>query len=242
MLAFGRVSWKGWTTNIDLINLKVRIHIPKSQVLHHLGYPRKHSRRIPFAPLIDECLREAHDIIDPKYLCTLETVSLVLRPVTLVRDSLALESQVLADLLEKCSSVAVFVATVGERLETTARKLAAEEDLIGSYIMDAIGSAAVEQVVEHVQKVVGRLARSQGLTASRRLSPGHCDWDIRQQRALFELADAKLVGVRLSELGLMVPRKSVSGLIGLGPAEFNVASYNPCTLCTKYACIGRRLS
>lgn len=210
-------------------------------MLQYLGYPKKHNRRIPFAPFIDECLRDAYDIIDPRYLCSLETVSVVLNPVTLVRDSLASESQVLGDLLDRCSSVVVFVATVGERLETTARKLAKEEHLMRSYIMDAIGSAAVEQVVEHVQKVVGRFARSQGLAASRRLSPGYCDWDIRQQRALFELADARLIGVRLTDLGLMVPRKSVSGVIGLGP-ELNVASYNPCELCTKDGCIGRRQS
>lgn len=207
-----------------------------------MGYPKKHSRRIPFASIIEECLKEARDMVDPQYLCTMETVSVVLKPVTLVRESLAFESHILADLLDRCSTVAVFVATVGERLETGARKLAEEENLIGSYVLDAIGSAAVDQVAEHVQKVVGKIARAQGLAASRRFSPGHCDWDIRQQRTLFELADASQVGVRLTDLGLMLPRKSVSGVMGLGPVESNVASYDPCALCTKDACIGRRLS
>jgi hypothetical protein len=234
----GQVLGKVITLNIGSIKRRIRIHIPKTQVLHYLGYPKKHTRRLPFAPLLDECLREAHDIVDPRYLCTLETVSMVLNPVTVVRDSLALESQVLADLLERCSSVVVFVATIGEHLESSARKLASEENLMRSYIMDAIGSAAVEQVVEHVQTSVGRLARSQGLTASRRFSPGYCDWDVRQQRALFELADAQLVGVHLTDAGLMVPRKSVSGVIGLGPSD--IESYNPCTLCDKDNCIGRR--
>lgn len=236
------ILWKGWPGNITFIDRKLKIQIPKSQVLHHLGYPKKHSKRIPFSSLIDECVKEAQHLIDPRYLCTLETVSVVLNPVTLIRDSLALESQVLADLLDRCSSVVVFVATVGERLETTAHKLAEEESLMRSYILDAIGSAAVEQVVEHVQKVAARLARSQGLMASRRFSPGHCDWDIRQQRALFELADGGQVGVHLTDLGLMVPRKSVSGVIGLGPPEMDVESYNPCTTCTQEACPGRRPS
>ena len=211
-------------------------------MLHYLGYPRKHNRRLRIAPLIEECLKEAQDLIDPRYLCSIETVSLVLNPVSVVRDSLALESQMLADLLERCSSVVVFVATIGERLESTARKLASEEKLMRSYIVDAIGSAAVEQVVEQVRAFVGRLARAQGQTASRSFSPGHCDWDISQQRALFKLADAQLVGVRLTDLGLMVPRKSVSGVIGLGPSDSDTGSYSPCALCDKDNCTGRRQS
>ena len=211
-------------------------------MLHYLGYPKKHSKPIPFASLIDDCVKEAQHLIDPRYLFTQESVAAVLSPVTLVRESLAHESRIVSDLLDRCTSVVIFVATVGDRLETTAHNLASEENLMRSYVLDAIGSAAVEQVVEHVQKAAKKFARSQGLTASRHFSPGHCDWDIRNQRALFQIADGGQVGVRLSDLGVMIPRKSVSGVIGLGPAELEVASYNPCATCTREVCIGRRPS
>jgi len=193
-------------------------------------------------PLIDECLREAHDMINPRYLLTQENGSVVPKPMTHLRDSFLSENQLVRHMLKKCSSVFVFVATVGERLETAARRLADEENLIGSYVMDAIGSTAVEQVVDHVRKVVATLAGAQGLCTSKSLSPGHRDWDLGQQRTLFQLADSGQVGVYLTPLGVMAPRQSMSGIMDLGPIKSKVASYDPCAVCTKDGRPGRRLS
>ena len=70
------------------------------------------------------------------------------------------------------------------------------------------------------------------------MSPGSLeDWPIQQQGLLFRLLGdpEKTAGVRLSESMLMVPTKSVSGIIF--PTD---ASFESCMLCAREGCPGRR--
>jgi hypothetical protein len=51
--------------------------------------------------------------------------------------------------------------------------------------------------------------------------------------------DARPIGVRLTTGGMMIPTKSISGIIGLGPARDRIR-VNPCTGCPDTACDHRR--
>jgi hypothetical protein len=71
------------------------------------------------------------------------------------------------------------------------------------------------------------------------MSPGSLpDWPIQAQRPLFALFGdtERLLGVRLTESLLMVPSKSVSGI--LFPTEQTFAS---CQLCPREGCPSRQL-
>jgi hypothetical protein len=85
-----------------------------------------------------------------------------------------------------------------------------------------------------------RLAISQGLSISRRFSPGYCDWEISQQKIIFRALNGNSAGIRLTKGGLMLPQKSISGLIGMGTASHQIENYNPCRTCRKKDCPGRR--
>ena len=110
--------------------------------------------------------------------------------------------------------------------------------MVQSAVLDAIGSVAAEKVADFVQRRVGEVAHAQGLYISQRFSPGYCDWDIGQQKTVFWAVNGNAMGVRLTERCLMVPQKSISGIIGIGTTE--VESYNPCKTCDKQDCRGRR--
>jgi hypothetical protein len=71
-----------------------------------------------------------------------------------------------------------------------------------------------------------------------RLSPGSLsDWPIQEERPLFAILDntRDLIGVHLTEGLMMVPTKSVSGI--LFPTEINFVS---CQLCPREVCPGRK--
>jgi cobalamin-dependent methionine synthase I len=63
---------------------------------------------------------------------------------------------------------------------------------------------------------------------------------LTEQQTLFSLFGADRAGVELTESCLMRPLKSVSGLIGLGPAADVVAFGSPCDRCELYSCAMRR--
>ena len=52
---------------------------------------------------------------------------------------------------------------------------------------------------------------------SHRLGPGHRDWPLEEQQGLVALFEGEDAPVRLSEHGVMIPFKSISGLFGVRP-------------------------
>jgi hypothetical protein len=139
--------------------------------------------------------------------------------------------------LRGSAAVAVFVATIGPRLEQTARALLAGGQLLEGFVLDAVGSLAAEAVADATQNEVQAFAAAQGWKTTNRFSPGYCTWETGGQHALFSLLPARPAGVTLNDSALMMPLKSVSGVIGLGPA----VEYRPyrCELCTLADCHAR---
>lgn len=220
---------------------KIEINIDKSQVYRYLGYETGSVPTPRIQSLIDEYIQYSDQLIFPHCTYQVLDVELILGSRSFIEGSITFDSKVVAQLLKKCNQVAILVATIGEELESIACGLSEDGLLLQSAVLDAIGSNAVEKVADFVHDNITDIAAWQGLVAGRRrFSPGYCDWDVKQQRNLFEAIDADKAGVELTENCLMLPRKSISGIIGIGPSGCGIESYNPCPACDKPDCIGRR--
>jgi hypothetical protein len=145
---------------------------------------------------------------------------------------------VLSGQLENATAAAVFTATAGPGLEAWSRELIRQGDVMAGYLADAAASEAVEKASERIQALVGEEARKEGLEITNRYSPGYCGWPLTDQHALFSLLPPGFCGVSLTGSSLMIPLKSVSGIIGLGRSvRFNPY---PCALCAMEDCFKRR--
>lgn len=220
------------------ISNRVDIEIDKQRVLLGIGYrtDRKPSARI--ASLIDEHIENAHQLMEPAYSYITKDIEAVRRSCVFLDGSIVFESEVMARLMEQCKMVTVFLVTIGSRLEKMVLRLAEDGLVLESTVLDATGSVATEMVAEFVHGRVEEVAHAQGLCVSRRFSPGYCDWAIRQQKMIFRTMDGNSMGLRLTKECLMLPRKSISGVIGIGPRKMK--NYNPCKTCNKRDCLGRR--
>ena len=107
-------------------------------------------------------------------------------------------------------------------------------------LVDAIGSSFAEGLADSVQDRIREVAYAHGLGISRRFCPGYCDWDISQQRMVFRAMNGEQSSVVLTDNCLMVPEKSMSGIIGIGSRNNGVEAYSPCITCDKRSCPGRR--
>jgi len=220
-----------------------KLVVPKidlRNVYRYLGYRDGKGPAPRILSLIMDYVKHVNKFVDRSYSYVVKEIEKVEGPLVVIEGGIAFESKVVASLLERCSKVGLFVVTIGGRLEDIARRLADEGLVLHAHILDAIGSDAVEQCADFVQQLIGDKATEQGLLISRRFSPGYCDWDIGQQRAFFHAMTGKACGVRLTEGGLMVPQKSISGIIGIGDSPCDIKHYNPCLTCNKLDCRGRR--
>jgi len=113
-------------------------------------------------------------------------------------------------IFKNADKVALSICTIGPGLETESTKLMEKNEMMRGLVMDALGSEAAEEVAEQVDKILCEKARKMHLWPSRRFSPGYKNWDIKEQKYIFQTLPAEKIGVRLTESFMMVPRKSVS--------------------------------
>jgi hypothetical protein len=142
---------------------------------------------------------------------------------------------------EGLERLAYCVCTIGPALEAEVTRLSKEDELIRAVVLDAAGSVAAEAAAEYMDRRIQEAAAREGLKTSCRASPGYGDWDVSEQRALFEIVPAERVGVRLSESAMMIPRKSVSFAVHIAERPARLRSENSCRNCDRADCPYRLL-
>lgn len=142
--------------------------------------------------------------------------------------------------LAHSTHVATFIVTIGSAVERLARDWMQAGKVMQGTIADAIASESVEAVAEKLQAEVRHWAHQRGAEITPRYSPGYCGMDVRQQTTLFASLPAHQIEVTRTPSCLMVPLKSVSGLIGIGPADQVSPGGYPCETCNHDHCMQRR--
>lgn len=171
-------------------------------------------------------------LVRPKALVR-ETGVKVLDDTRVMLDGEAFESRCLAVNLAGLERTFAYVATCGNELE----EQAAGGDGLRAYWVDIVKELALESVVDEMNRRVASRYPSEGVAT---MNPGSADidvWPIEQQAGLFRLLGETYteVGVRLTDSLVMIPNKSLSGV--LFPSR---AGWVSCEMCTRGGCIGRR--
>lgn len=141
--------------------------------------------------------------------------------------------------IKEAAQVALFLCTAGEDFTRMTTQLNEQGDIMEAYILDAIGSLTVEKAMDKIQASLKSEAQKQDVKISNRYSPGYCNWSLSDQKALFELIGENPTGIELSDSCLMTPRKSISGIIGIGK-HLKHHKYG-CEICTNSSCIYRKI-
>ena len=140
--------------------------------------------------------------------------------------------------LKGVEAYAFFICTAGAEYEQYQELLKKKGDMVRIFIADALGSVIAEKTADQMelslQESIGKL----GWHHTNRFSPGYCGWHVSQQQLLFPLFKGETCGVRLTESSLMLPIKSVSGIIGLGKTVKHL-DYT-CNLCNFKQCYKRK--
>ena len=143
-----------------------------------------------------------------------------------------------ASYLFGCNGAALFICTLGSAFDGQMKSF--REDPVEAYFADAIGSLMCEAFADTVHDYVFAEATKVGLSATNRYSPGYCNWNVNEQQKLFSFFRNSKTGIILNDSSLMLPIKSISGLIGIGKG-IKQTPY-ACTICADAYCPYRRVS
>jgi hypothetical protein len=132
-----------------------------------------------------------------------------------LEDGAAFTGRAVGRLLAGCPLAVVFVLTLGPRLEAEVAALAERRQLLESYLLDTAGWAAIERAVRALRLDLRARLAPAGWRPTHRLAPGYGDWPLVEQPALLSVFGDHDLPVRLSEHGVLVPFKSITGLFGV---------------------------
>ena len=198
------------------------------------GFSRSVSRRIAaLEPKLEE-------LLSPRLHYQTAEIDSVRNGEMLLQGDQGFKSVSLSKALKDCHTLVCFVGTIGGGIDREITRLSGENRFSLAYVLDCMGSVAVENLVEGFHQHMRARYASQNKGVSYRFSPGYCDWPITEQKNLFRLFDSEKTGVTLLDSCLMWPRKSISGVFGIH-SDTQKAPYNPCLDCSKKNCTTRRL-
>lgn len=141
----------------------------------------------------------------------------------------ALHGPLLASHLGGAHSLVALACTIGPGVEQAAARAGTDDPLL-ALALDGLGSAAAEALAAAVVRSVEEEAALRGQHVSLPLGPGMIGWPVEQgQPELLALLDAEAAGVRLSAGGMMMPRKSLTFVLGVGETELQQG--RACDLC-----------
>ena len=203
------------------------LHISESDVFEPMGY---HGAKPD-----DATLREVTFIID--------NVRTWLRPQYCYMVTRELPPFELGDIIMRqlrgSEAYALFLCTAGMEFERYQQRLKAEGDMLRTFIADALGSVIAERTADRMEQHVQESIQKLGWRHTNRFSPGYCGWHVSEQQRLFPLFGAQTCGISLTDSSLMIPIKSVSGVMGVGEGVRKL-EYT-CGLCTFEKCYKRKV-
>ena len=153
-----------------------------------------------------ECLDALLSAADIAFCATWVAVSIADGGVSF--GEIDVHSDALARVLSGCSYACLLVVTLGFGVD---RINMSRGSAYGEFLTDALSDCLIEAAAD---EACLRLGCKERLT--NRFSPGYSDLDLEVGKVIVAMTGAdKLLGVRFTESGLMIPKKTVSAVIGI---------------------------
>ena len=185
--------------------------IPVRETLHFLGW-----RGTPVDGTILADIREMTELalreLQPRVVTLRRRI---LTGGTLEGTSLTPQGSAVRAMLSPCAEAVLMAGTLGAQSERLLLRMQAQ-DASRALLLDAVLSAGIEAVMDAQEDALRSQIEKEGLYLTDRFSPGYGDMPMAQTREICEVLDAqRRIGLTLSQSGIMIPRKSVTAIMGI---------------------------
>ena len=161
------------------------------------------------------------------------------------KEDVAMEGFSIAKHLEGCDQVAVLAVTIGNGIDHLVR-IYELKNMAMAMILNAGASVLAEQAADEAEQAMIREIREKygqkeawkerDVFFTPRFSPGYGDYPLQYQNDILHYVDAaRKIGITLTPGNMMVPVKSITGLVGIAdhPVKGRLATCDECVLRSK---------
>ena len=225
----------------------IKLKIDEDEVSRYQGYS-KNKIKIPsevILQIIREEITRSHNLFEPQGIYS----SIKIKQISFSDGRVDLENgfvlnfnNLVISSLKGTNCLVLGVVTIGSTLENKVSELFSQGEYPRAIALDAVGTVAVEALSKYVRNLICQEVKDRNLQITRHFSPGYNDWDISQQKDIFKIIPADKIGVILTESCMILPRKSLSWIIGIGK-DIGMLSKekDACKICKLKNCQYRKL-
>lgn len=167
--------------------------------------------------LADECEKRLLTEMSPNFVYALFDLEHGENGISVKNTPLVLQGESIRAHLGECGKCVLMAATLGTGADKVIRGYESEA-MEKAVIADSLASAAIEQVCNLAEaEIQSRLA---GMNFTWRFSPGYGDFPLDIQSDFLNALNApKRIGLTVTENLILIPRKSVTAVIGVSEHE-----------------------
>ncbi len=205
--------------NIKIIK-NIRLKIDEEEVLRYQGCNSKLKKVNKTIMKINrEEIERGYHLFKPKGISStvrIKNISFSNGRVDLENNFFLNFNHSIMNLLKGSSYLVLGIVTIGSFLENKVSELFTKGEYPRAVALDSVGTVLVRSFSDYMRSVVCQEAKEQDLHTTKYFSPGSDDWDIKQNKIIFQNIPVNKIGVKLTESYLMIPQKSLSWIIGVG--------------------------
>ena len=175
-----------------------------------------HERSPHLVEVAQRALTEGHSLLEPLVLYRKMTVQGLKHECLMLAGGATLIGPLIARHLAPAKEVVVILCTIGDALENHVSEVMTTDPSYG-LALDGLGSAAVETLATDACNYFGELAAAEGMERTIPFNPGMVGWPVEEgQKQIFNIFNNHEIDIKLTSSGMMIPRKSISMVLGLG--------------------------
>ena len=204
----------------------------KKEALRYLGYRGQEMEPELYGEL-NAAFSEAESLISPRGTAGVYPVLMKEEGIALEGTALLLPGRDIREHLAGAEKVLLMAVTLGAEPERRLLLREKRKEMSRAVVLDAAFSALAEAAADEYEKKLVEKAEKEGYVTNWRFSPGYGDFPLELQKGIAEvLRLSRTIGVTVTEESLLIPRKTITAVIGLfSPAGKRAGKKLGCGIC-----------
>ncbi len=130
--------------------------------------------------------------------------------------NLTFTSEKLSSFLSNCEEAVLMGATAGNSIMEAIKEKTNQDNLAAAVVYDAVASEIVDAGLDWIMDYLNQQVRRERKTLlPRRFSAGYADFDLKNQKIIYQKLQMEKIGVTITDEFILLPEKSVTAISGI---------------------------